>query len=50
MEHEDNSDANCSWALGTVLLEPGKKTGKSGVQRKNQDHLDHSIAKISKDI
>ena len=47
VEHEGNNDTNCHRSTWNGLQRLGKKTGGIGNQRKNQDHLDHSIVKIS---
>ena len=47
VEHEDDTDTNCSWSPWNGPQKPGKVTEGTEDQRKNQDHLDPSIIKIN---
>ena len=47
MGHEGDGNNNCSWCIWIDHQELGKETGRIGDQRKNQDHPEHSIFKIS---
>ena len=47
VKHEGSSDINCNWCVWNGHQRLGKKTGGTGNQRKNRDHLDHSSIKIN---
>ena len=46
LEREHDGDTSCSWSPCNCPQKFEKETGGIGDQRKNQDHLDHSNAKI----
>ena len=48
MKHEDDCDSKQFWSPCYNREKPGKKTGWTGDQRKNGNHLDHGNAEISK--
>ena len=44
--HEGDGDTSCNWCTWNRPQMPGKKTGGTLIQTKNQNHSDHSIFKI----
>ena len=42
-----DSSTSCSWCTWNGPQWLGKETGRTGGQRKNQNHTDHSTVKIS---
>ena len=46
MEHETDSDTNCSWCTWNNPRTIGKGTGRLRNKKTNKHHPDHSIAKI----
>ena len=45
LEHEGDGDTNCSGWTRNGPQRLGKETGRTGYQKKNQDHPDHSSVK-----
>ena len=50
IEHEDGGDTNCSWCTWNGPQRLVKETVGIGNKKKNQDHPDHSVVKIYKNI
>ena len=48
VEHEGYSDTNNSSHTRNSYQKLGKETGGIGIQRKDRDDIDHSIAKIGR--
>ena len=44
--YEGSGGTNSSWYTRNLIQRLGKETGRTGNQRKNQDHSDHSIVKL----
>ena len=47
VEHVGDGGANCNWCAWDSLRRLGKGTGRIGNQRKNREHPDPNIVKIS---
>ena len=47
MEHEGDSDNNCSWCTWSCPQRIGKGTGRIRNQKTSRKHLDYRITKIS---
>ena len=50
VDHEGDGDTDCIWGPLNNPLKPGKDTGLSGNQEKNQNHPYQNTAKIAEYI